>query len=121
MEIGELIQQARERRGWTRSELAAKAGISAASITRIETGERTGYAETIARIARSLELSAEEVFTVLLGEGRTVATGTVTVFDQVAELIRRIERLEGTGHSSDDVASVGGRVSPLRARQFSLA
>lgn len=56
MEIRDLIRAARERRGWRKAELARRAEVSEATITRIESGTRTGAAHTIAKIARALEL-----------------------------------------------------------------
>ena len=111
MEIGELIQQARLRRGWSRSDLAAKSGVSAATITRVETGERVGHAETIARIARTLDLPAEDVFTALLGESQAAPEPSGTIFDQVAALLRRIERLEGRERPSSDGPGLWGRIA----------
>lgn len=121
MEIGELIQAARERRGWTRSDLAAHAGISPASVTRIETGERTGNAETIARIARALNIPGDDIILSLLGQERetplddqfTMLQADSPLVRQLLrrdeELIQRIEQLEQRAH---------GEKPTIRAREI---
>jgi transcriptional regulator with XRE-family HTH domain len=56
MKIGELFRLEREKHGWSQSQVARKAGVSSATISRIEAGERGGGSVTIARIAATLGL-----------------------------------------------------------------
>jgi len=55
----ERIREVRELRGYTLEELAARCGMSKSQIFRIETGKSSPSAETIARIARELAISAD--------------------------------------------------------------
>ncbi len=51
----------RERRGLTQTELAEAAGISRAYTSQIESGSRTGTPEVLARIARALRVSLDDL------------------------------------------------------------
>lgn len=57
--IGERLQQARRRLGWTQKQLSDKAGTSFAVISRLETGQQSVSAERLAVIARLLGLSLD--------------------------------------------------------------
>jgi transcriptional regulator with XRE-family HTH domain len=59
--IGERIQRGRRRRGWTQKELADKAGVSFAVISRLETGQQSVSAERLWVITRLLGLSLDTV------------------------------------------------------------
>jgi transcriptional regulator with XRE-family HTH domain len=59
--IGERVQRARRRIGWTQKELAEKAGVSFAVISRLETGQQSVSAERLAVITRLLALSLDTV------------------------------------------------------------
>jgi transcriptional regulator with XRE-family HTH domain len=59
--IGERIQQARRRLGWTQKQLSDKAGTSFAVISRLETGQQSVSAERLAVIARLLDVSLDSV------------------------------------------------------------
>ena len=63
--IGERIAEARQRRGWTQSDLAARAGSSAATVSQWETGHRTPGAPALVALADALEVTADW----LLGRG----------------------------------------------------
>ena len=51
----------REYRGLTQQQLSDKAGISKPYLSQIETGKRTGTTEILSAIAKSLDVSLEEV------------------------------------------------------------
>lgn len=51
----------RERRDLTQTELAEAAGISRAYMSQIESGSRTGTPEVLARIARALRVSLDDL------------------------------------------------------------
>lgn len=51
----------RERRGRSQSELADAAGISRAYMSQIESGARTGTPDVLARIARALQVSLDDL------------------------------------------------------------
>lgn len=46
----------REHRGFTQQELATRTGISKPYLSQLETGKRTGTVETLAAVARALEI-----------------------------------------------------------------
>ena len=54
------LVKARELRGWSTYELAARSGVAQSTIFRIEIGERHPSAKTLARIARALGLDELE-------------------------------------------------------------
>lgn len=56
MEPGRLIRDAREKRGWSRSELSRQSNVDRALVTRIEDGERTGSVDTVVAIAKVLDI-----------------------------------------------------------------
>lgn len=62
MKIGNKIQQVRKRLGITQSELGARLGVSGSMVGQWESNRRTPKYETIARIARALDASVEELF-----------------------------------------------------------
>jgi len=51
----------RDHRGLTARELAAKAGISPAYLSEIETGKKAGSLETMGKIARTLNVSLDDL------------------------------------------------------------
>jgi len=60
MVFGARIRELRERRGLTREALAAKVGVSAVYVKKLEAGERTAPSlPALARIARALGATLE--------------------------------------------------------------
>ena len=60
MVFGARIRELRERRGLTREALAAKVGVSAVYVKKLEAGERTSPSlPALARIARALGATLE--------------------------------------------------------------
>lgn len=51
----------REYRGLTQAALAAKIGVSRAYLTQIESGRRNGTADVLARLARALDVLADDL------------------------------------------------------------
>jgi transcriptional regulator with XRE-family HTH domain len=65
--IGPRLKAARERRGWSREELAVKSGLSWSAIAQVETGRRTNLRPaTLAGLAQALGVTVDY----LLGCGR---------------------------------------------------
>jgi transcriptional regulator with XRE-family HTH domain len=58
---GQRIAQLRKARGWTQAALAARAGLSSSTIAMYETGRRTPDAQTLARIAKALDVSLADL------------------------------------------------------------
>ena len=61
-EIGRIIEERRLLIPLTRSEIAAKTGISPSYIFRLEKGERLPSARTLRKIAKALDLNELELF-----------------------------------------------------------
>lgn len=61
-QVGARVQEARERRGWSKRQLAQRAGVNDATILRIERGETPNPGtETLRKIAGALGVSYEEL------------------------------------------------------------
>lgn len=61
MSLAERIKKARVAKGWSRELLAVYAGVSVATIGRIERDELIPRAASIVALARVLDLPAEEL------------------------------------------------------------
>lgn len=83
MNIGDRIIKFRELKGMTRKELATILGVSPATITRYEKGEREPNLETIKKIASALDVS----LTSLLD---TKPSGHINVNDTVDTLLNEL-------------------------------
>src|SRR5690348_5679491 len=59
--IGARVREARQRRGMSRADLARAAGLSGGAVSRIESGERSPGAETLARLARALSVESGQL------------------------------------------------------------
>jgi transcriptional regulator with XRE-family HTH domain len=57
LDVGAAVRSARERRGWSGSELAAASGVSRAMIDRIERGASSPTATLLGRLATALGLT----------------------------------------------------------------
>ena len=68
MRLADLIRDERNKRGWSQSELARRAGVSPSVVNRLESGKRVGHADTIARVAAALGLNPNTVQSVLSEE-----------------------------------------------------
>ena len=69
MNLGPIIKQLRERKGWTQDELAHQSGTTAANISRIEASRHRPGAELLGSIAYVLEVKVYELMA--LAEGLT--------------------------------------------------
>lgn len=58
---GIKIYQVRNQKGWTQSELAAKAGLAQANLSNIEKGKRDFTVSMLLRLARALEVRPSEL------------------------------------------------------------
>lgn len=96
--IGAIIQDAREARGLSRSELARLADITQVYVGKIETGHRRPAAGTLAKIASALQLEASD----LLARAAVLDATTETSGD---ELKRRLVR----------AAAISANIVPLIA------
>jgi transcriptional regulator with XRE-family HTH domain len=89
MAISSVIRDARERLGLSQSALASEAGVSAAQISRLESGERSDPSfETIVRLAGALHVSVDEFAEGLRpNHGVTADQWHKAGFDQVDEVV----------------------------------
>ena len=84
--LGEWIRLQREQRGWSQSELARRAGLSATAINLLESNRRRQpQSDTAQKLARAFDLSVEEMYRAAYGE--TIPDGSD------AELREQWERL----------------------------
>jgi transcriptional regulator with XRE-family HTH domain len=110
MTVNERIRAERERRGWTKRDLAERAALDPSIITRIEQGASRPSADSIARISRAFDLEPG----VLLGTCEPAADEVYRVNLRVippAErdyFIRSVEALLGMYRRRQD----GPRVEP---------
>ena len=73
MELSELVRIEREKRRWSKAELARRAGVSKSVITRLEKGERVGLADTVVKVTAALGIPSELASRVLRGAPIDVA------------------------------------------------
>ncbi|MDW8482276.1 MAG: helix-turn-helix domain-containing protein [Meiothermus sp.] len=70
--MGVELARLRRRLGWSRSELAARAGLTEAAVWRLETGARGGRWDTVWRVVRALAeglgVPPERVLAEVMGE-----------------------------------------------------
>lgn len=67
--VGLEVQRLREERGFTVEELAQKSGVSVTTIRVVERGAREPSGDTVARLARPLGLTFDEVWRLQRGRG----------------------------------------------------
>ena len=61
--IGERVAELRRGRGWEQDDLAAKAGVSQSTVSRVETGARRApSSETMRRLARALGVPVDALY-----------------------------------------------------------
>lgn len=68
MKLAELVRQERQRRGWSKADLAREADVSRSVITNMESGKRLGRADTVAKICQVLGIDPAEAQAVLSSE-----------------------------------------------------
>ncbi len=58
---GQRVLAARERRGWTRQDLADRSGIARVNIARLEAGKHAPKLDTLRRITLALDLEVSDL------------------------------------------------------------
>lgn len=58
---GEILKEARLKKGWTQEELAQKAGLGKNTYPKIERDESTPSTESIKKLIRALEIDSSKV------------------------------------------------------------
>lgn len=88
LQIGHLIQQLREERGWSQRQFAARLGISTTSLSYYESGDRVITLPTLLRAAHILGVPVD-----LLLPG----TGTEPLDQELYTRVRRVLALQERG------------------------
>lgn len=73
MNIGETINKLREERRWTQEELAARANITAANISRIENGKHGPSMQLLESLAHAFGLKIYQLIAIAEGEQLPIA------------------------------------------------
>lgn len=96
-EAGERIRSIRKTRGLTRDVLAERAGISGKFLYEIEHGKKRFSAETLLRLAKTLDVSCDYIMTgkLIPYEDETGIAEVIATFDveQQRKLIPVLEQL----------------------------
>lgn len=90
MNIGKIISDLRDQKGWSQSDLAAKSGISRVMIGKYEREEAVPSIEVARKIANTFEVTLDY----LSGEGTNAS------FDK--KIVKRIQQIEEL-HDDDKV------------------
>lgn len=117
-ELGEVIETARRAKGWTQAELAGKAGITQATLSRYESGLRQPDEDAIARVAAALGVTPALLRSAGRIEGgiavgahmRRFKTTPVTAWRELEAQLNMV-RLH-TAHLSEEVAVRANQVVP---------
>jgi transcriptional regulator with XRE-family HTH domain len=95
--IGARIREARERRGASMADVARAAGLSPGAVPRIEHGQRSPGAATLARLARVLGVEAGQLIGSGDGGARVVSDATHSSLPpEVAEAISTVATIMPT-------------------------
>ena len=62
MDIGPIIRQARESKGWSQDQLAERVGVGRPHISRLEAGAREPTVALLSKLLKVLELDPRSVF-----------------------------------------------------------
>jgi len=100
--LGNRLKAARKAKGWTQQELAEKAGLTAAFLSYLENGSRSGSLESLVKLGEALGMEAEELLGGK-GSGKKLAaypslsleglsTGEGHLVKQMARSLRRKQR-----------------------------
>jgi transcriptional regulator with XRE-family HTH domain len=94
--LGSRLRAARQAKGWTQQELAERTGLTAAFLSYLENGSRSGSLESLVKLAEALSLEPE----LLLG-GKAAKDSKGTAFPAVSlegltvgegEIVRKMAR-----------------------------
>lgn len=105
-QFGSNLARARQARGYTQAQLAEKSGVHRTFISGVEKGERNITLETIAKLARALEISPSDLFSSEIQAFGGENTPTNVTFLKIGgtwDMVVTKEGLRGTGSIDDDV------------------
>lgn len=69
-QVGPRLRAARKARGWTLNELAAKAAVSASTLSRLESGKRQASLELLVPLTRHLGIRVDDLLTAEVADPR---------------------------------------------------
>jgi transcriptional regulator with XRE-family HTH domain len=69
-QVGARLRAIRHSRGWTLDELAARAGMSASTLSRLEAGKRQASLELLVPLTRQLGIGLDDLVTPAVGDPR---------------------------------------------------
>ncbi len=74
MDLGELVFELRDERGWSQSELARRADLSRNTVSSLEAGLTKPASATIRRLARAFDMTAHEFLATEEGSAKAEVT-----------------------------------------------
>ena len=89
--IGTALKNARQRRAWSQAEVAERVGIAAEVYGRLERGRIVPRADTLVRLAVALEVTADTLLGLAMGNEAPQPPPEVATEDDQAALLRRRE------------------------------
>lgn len=95
MNVGQAIKRLRLKKGWSQEELAYRIGVTAASVSRIETGKH-GASEQLKRlIAKEFGLKVSELVALTEADQTSVKATALSKTEEDEQLILRYFRKMG--------------------------
>src|SRR5215217_7706444 len=96
--IGAWVKAERERRGWSQSELARRAGLTPQAIGQLERSRRRHpYSETVAGLAQAFGITTEELYRAAYGDQGVAAGGLVPEASPLGNLDNWVKRIVAIG------------------------
>lgn len=107
MTIGENIRQARKRAGLTQKQLAEKSGVATITLQQYERGVREPKLDTIAKIARAMNLFASDLISDQWQNVDMTFTDTTERYGQeTPQYYRMVEAFSTLNHTGAEKAAV---------------
>lgn len=107
MTIGENIRQARKRAGLTQKQLAEKSGVATITLQQYERGVREPKLDTIAKIARAMNLFASDLISdQWQNVDMTFTDATERYGQETPQYYRMVEAFSTLNHTGAEKAAV---------------
>lgn len=87
--LGDVVRKLRQQEGWTQQVLAAKAGVNAISVVRLERASEKSERSTITRVAKALRVDEAELYAVVK-EVNLLSELTAPERQHVLDYVRRV-------------------------------
>src|SRR4051794_15645563 len=96
--IGAWVKAERERRGWSQSELARRAGLTPQAVGQLERSRRRHpYTETEEGLAQAFGMTSDELYRAAYGDHSVVAGGLVPEASPMGNLDNWVKRMVAIG------------------------